>query len=149
MKQSALTLSNAASAAAGRLDWEGYHRAVGPLWAATRAARHGDPAAVRLLTDFALLRPRFDQSGYLFEAAVGALAVAPASDRGTMHDIVASSATGRVTRETRYVIRLAARYWDGDLAVRLRRLATPASARIAERAQGVRRGYARQGILDR
>lgn len=98
---------------------------------------------------FLVQRPRFHGSGYLFEKVAGAVAVGP--DAGVLaddiRDVVRESARRALERETRYVARLAARYWTDSLAEDLAAIPGPTATFLVVRALEVRSSYRAIGLV--
>ena len=118
-------------------DWDRYHRMTDALAGAVRKIRDNDPAGLELAVAYLVQRPRFFGSGYVFEEVAAAVAIGPDAGRlaRDIREVVLREARRRGERETRYVARLAGRYWNDSLSAGLAAIPGPTAAFIVERAQ--------------
>ncbi len=111
--------------------------------------RSGDPTGLPVAVGFLVDQPRFFGSGWLFEEVASAVAVGAHAGPyvSDIHDVVFAVAQQPLRRETRYVARLAARYWTESLQAQLRTVATDAAQRILELAPEIRSSYRGMGLI--
>ncbi|HMS37149.1 MAG TPA: hypothetical protein PKA93_08315 [Arachnia sp.] len=126
-----------------------YSRLPDALAGAVRKLHDGDPAGLELAVAYLVQRPYFFGSGYVFEEVAAAVAIGPDAGRlaRDIREVVLREARRRGERETRYVARLAGRYWNDSLSAGLAAIPGPTAAFIVERAQEVRSSYRGLGLV--
>lgn len=124
---------------------------MAPVRDAVRRVRAGDPDALGTAVAYLVERPRFFGSGYLFEQTAAAVAVGP--DAGALaldiRAVVVTETRAPLRRETRYVARLAARYWNDALQAQLEAIPGPAARLLLTRAPEIRASYRGSGLLSK